>query len=233
MGKAKTGAKSAVKSRPWPVRVLRFIFFAHLWFWGLIAFFCILYSFINPPLTPLMLQRYLLRGFDWHKREYIDLDRVPSHIPQMVIAVEDGNFYKHFGFELQEAKNAWKRNKASGKIRFGASTISNQVARTIFLTTDRNYFRKYLEAQITVIMEVLMSKDRMLELYLNYVEWGKGIYGIETASLHYYGRSCRRISKDQSMKLVAVLSSPIKYSPQNYAASRSARHRYRMLNRYF
>jgi len=233
LGSGSTGSKSKLKRRSWPIRILRFIWLAHLWFWGIAVFLCLLYIFINPPVTPLMLQRYLIRVYEWRDREYINLESIPASTAQMAVAIEDGNFYKHFGFELKEAKNAWKRNQASGKIRYGASTISNQLARTLFLTTDRNYFRKYLEAQITVIMEILMTKNRMLELYLNYVEWGKGIYGIQTASLHYYGRGCNRISRDQSMRLISILSSPIKYSPQTYSRSASARQRYRMLNRYF
>ncbi|MDZ4182946.1 MAG: transglycosylase domain-containing protein [Candidatus Cloacimonadaceae bacterium] len=214
-------------------RILRFVLFAHLWFWGIIAFFCLIYSFIDPPLTPLMLHRYLVRGYDWQKRDYIDLERIPKRTVNMTLGLEDGNYYKHFGFEWNMVKQAWRRNQKAGRIRFGASTISNQVARTIFLTTHRNYFRKYLEIQITVIMEIIMSKRRMLELYFNYVEWGKGIYGIESASRHYYGKSCTRLDRSQAMKLVSILTNPIDYSPQTYHRSPSARQRYAMLNRYF
>ncbi len=215
------------------IRILRGIFFAHLGFWAIIAIFCVLYSFVNPPLTPLMLQRHLIRGYDWHKREYVKLADIPPRTVNMTISLEDANYYSHFGFEWDMIKKAWKRNKEDGEIRFGASTISNQVARTIFLTTDRNYLRKYLEVQVTVLMEVIMSKDRMLELYLNYVEWGKGIYGLETAARFYYNKSCSEISKDQAMRLISVLSNPVDYGPQTYSQSRSARQRYRMLQRYF
>lgn len=213
------------------LRLLRFVWFVHLWFWACIAFLCVIYSIVNPPLTPLMLQRYIVRGYAWQKREYIDLEDIPQRTVNMTIGLEDGNFYKHFGFETKMVKEAWARNKRSGQIRFGASTISNQTARTIFLTTDRNYLRKYLEMQVTLIMELIMSKNRILELYLNYVEWGKGIYGIQTASRHYYGTGCRNLSLDQAMRLISTLSSPIKHSPQSLSAS--GRQRYRMLQRYF
>lgn len=215
------------------IRILRGILFAHLGFWAIIAIFCALYSFINPPLTPLMLQRHLIRGYDWHKQEFVKLADIPPQTVKMTIAIEDANYYSHFGFEWDMIKRAWKRNRKDGEIRFGASTISNQVARTIFLTTDRNYLRKYLEAQVTLLMEAIMSKDRMLELYLNYVEFGKGIYGIETASRYYYNKSCSRLSKDQAMKLIAILSNPVDYTPETYNQSRSARRRYYMLQRYF
>jgi monofunctional biosynthetic peptidoglycan transglycosylase len=151
----------------------------------------------------------------------------------MVMTLEDPNFNKHWGFEWDAVKKAYKRNKRSGRIRFGASTISNQLARTLFLTTHRNYFRKYLEIQVTIIMEITMKKDRMMELYLNYIEWGKGIYGIETASHYYYGRGIRSLSNDEKMKLVSILTNPIKYSPKTYYRSRSATQRYNMLQRVY
>ncbi len=221
------------RKRHWTVRILRGVLFAHLGFWAIIAMFCLLYSFVNPPLTPLMLQRLLVRGYDWHKREYIKLEDIPRRTVKMTISLEDANYYEHFGFEWDMIQKAWRRNQKDGEIRFGASTISNQVARTIFLTTDRNYLRKYLEAQVTLLMEAIMSKDRMLELYLNYVEWGKGIYGIETASQHYYGKSSSELSQDQAMRLISILTNPVDYTPQTYSRSRSARQRYRMLQRYY
>ncbi len=167
---------------------------AHLWFWGIVAVLCLIYNFINPLVTPLMIQRYIIRGYPIRHREYVPLKKIPKRTQSMLIAIEDGNFYKHFGFEWRMVREAYERNKKAGKIRFGASTLSNQLARTLFLTTDRNYLRKYLEIQVTVIMEVCMTKKRMLELYLNYVEWGKGIYGIETASQYYYGTRCNNLS---------------------------------------
>nr|MBP7310637.1 monofunctional biosynthetic peptidoglycan transglycosylase [Candidatus Cloacimonadota bacterium] len=210
-------------------RIFRTIVRIHLWFWGVVAFLCLLYNVINPPITPLMLQRYLIRGYPIKKRYYVNLEKIPNSTQRMLVAIEDGNFYKHFGFEWKMVREAYERNQKAGKIRFGASTLSNQLARSLFLTTDRNYLRKYLEVQVTVIMEVCMSKKRMLELYFNYVEWGKGIYGIDTASRHYYGKGCSRLSRSQSMKLISILTNPIKYSPQSYSRSASARQRYNLL----
>lgn len=219
--------------RPILVRIARFVLVVHLWFWGIIAALSLLYSVINPPVTPLMIQRYLVRGYPIRSREYIPLKDIPKRTQNMLIAIEDGNFYKHFGFEWRMVKEAYERNKKAGRIRFGASTLSNQLARTLFLTTDRNYLRKYLEVQVTVITEICMTKKRMLELYLNYVEWGKGVYGIETASRYYYGTSCKRLSRDQSMRMISILTNPIKYSPQTFSKSASARQRYNLLQRYF
>lgn len=210
-----------------------FILRLHLWFWGIIAFLCIIYQFINPPITPLMIQRYLMRGHGWHKRYFVSLEKIPKRSSRMIMMLEDPNFYRHWGFEWNAIQTAWERNKKSGRIRFGASTISNQLARTLFLTTHRNYFRKYLEVQVTIIMEIIMTKPRMMELYLNYIEWGKGIYGIETASRYYYGTGIRTLNRDQTMRLACILTNPIKYSPNTYYKSRSASQRYNMLSRYY
>lgn len=215
------------------LRAVRFVFKAHLWFWAVVAALCLLYNFINPIVTPLMLQRYLIRGYPLHHRDYVSLKKIPKRTQNMLIAIEDGNFYKHFGFEWRMVREAYERNKKAGRIRFGASTLSNQLARTLFLTTDRNYLRKYLEIQVTIIMEICMTKKRMLELYFNYVEWGKGIYGLETASQYYYGTSCGNLSREQSIKMISILTNPIKYSPQTYYKSASARQRYQLIQRYF
>ena len=214
-------------------KAARWLLFVHLWYWGIIAILCILYSFVNPPITPIMIQRYLIRGYPISKRHYIPLERIPQSSSAMLITLEDGSFYGHHGFEWKMIKEARKKNKAAGKIIFGGSTLSNQLARTLFLTTDRNYLRKYLEAQATVIMELIMSKNRILELYLNYAEWGKGIYGIETAARHYYKRSAADLGKERTMKLLSILSSPIRYDPESYSSSPSARARMQLLRTYY
>jgi monofunctional biosynthetic peptidoglycan transglycosylase len=226
-------AKSKKKQRSILAKILRGILLIHLWFWGIIAALSLLYNFVNPPVTPLMVQRYIMRGHPIYKREYIKLEKIPQRTQEMLVALEDGNYYKHFGFELPMIKEAYQRNKKAGKIRFGASTLSNQLARTLYLTTDRNYLRKYLEVQATLIMEITMSKKRMLELYFNYVEWGKGVYGIETASRAYYDKSAAKLNKNQSMRMISILSNPIKYTPHTYAKSASARERMQFLERYF
>ncbi|MCB5295758.1 MAG: monofunctional biosynthetic peptidoglycan transglycosylase [Candidatus Cloacimonadaceae bacterium] len=226
-------AKAKRKKRSIFSRILRIILLVHLWFWGIVAGLSLLYNIVNPPVTPLMVQRYIFRGHPIYKREYIKLEKIPQRTQDMLVALEDGNFYSHFGFEWSMIKEAWQRNKKAGKIRFGASTLSNQLARTLFLTTDRNYLRKYLEVQATLIMEITMSKKRMLELYFNYVEWGKGVYGIETASHAYYNKSTAKLSKSQSMRMLAILTNPVKYTPHTYAKSASARERMRFLERYF
>lgn len=221
------------KHRSILIRILRGLLFTHLWFWGIVAGLCIIYSFVNPPVTPLMIQRYIVRGHPIYKRYYIKLEKIPKRTQDMLIALEDGNYYTHFGFEWNMVREAYAKNKKAGKIRFGGSTLSNQLARTLFLTTKRNYLRKYLEVQVTIIMEIIMSKKRMLELYLNYVEWGKGVYGIETAARAYYGTSAANLNRIQSMQMLSILTNPIKYTPHTWTKSASARQRMRLLQQYF
>nr|MDK2850578.1 monofunctional glycosyltransferase [Candidatus Cloacimonadota bacterium] len=221
------------KRRSFIGKAARWLLFVHLWYWGIIAILCILYSFVNPPITPIMLERYLIRGYPISKRLYIPLERIPKYTSAMLITLEDGNFYQHHGFEWNMIKEAYIKNKAKGKIIHGGSTLSNQLTRTLFLTTDRNYLRKYLEAQATVILELIMSKERILELYLNYAEWGKGIYGIQSAAWHYYKCSAENLSKERTMKLLCILSNPIRYGPEDYASSSSARARMRLLRTYY
>lgn len=192
----------------------------------------LLYNFVNPLFTPLMVERLVFRSHPIHKRYFIPFQDLPRSTPAMVVTLEDDNFYRHWGFDWKMIREARERNRKAGRIKFGASTISNQLARTVFLTTHRNYFRKYLEAQVTVIMEICLSKERMLELYLNYVEWGKGIYGIESASRYYFGRSANRLSLQETMQLVAILTNPLDYTPHTYQRSPSALQRYQMLQRY-
>lgn len=226
-------AKKKKKRRSILSRIIRVILFAHLWFWGIVATLCIIYSFVNPPVTPLMIQRYLLKGHPIYKRRYIKLEKIPQRTQSMLIALEDANFYSHLGFEWTMVKEAYRKNKTAGKIRFGGSTLSNQLARSLFLSTDRNYLRKYMEVQVTLIMELIMSKARILELYFNYVEWGKGIYGIETAAKAYYNTSTAKLTQIQSMRMLSILTNPIKYTPHTYSKSASARERMLFLQRYF
>ncbi len=221
------------KKRGMFIRILLSLLKLHLWFWGIIALFSLLYIFVNPPMTPLMLERHLVREYKWHKRYFIPLKRIPQRSIRMIITLEDANYYKHWGFDWKAVQTAMDKNRRSGRIKLGGSTISNQLARTIFLDTHRNYLRKYLEIQVTLIMECIMSKDRMLELYVNYIEWGKGIYGIDTASRHYYGCGIDSLGTDRTMKLVSILTNPVSYTPQTYYKSWSARQRYLRLQRVY
>ncbi|MFQ3546711.1 MAG: biosynthetic peptidoglycan transglycosylase, partial [Termitinemataceae bacterium] len=164
---------------------------------------------------------------------YIPLNKIPKTIQTMTIKVEDGDFYNHHGIIPAAIKNAWKLNNQFGQPIYGGSTITMQTARTIFLVPEKLYIRKYFEAIITLEMELILGKNRILELYFNYAEWGKGIFGIETASRHYFKTGIRSISTDQAIRLVTLLSSPIRYGPYTFQKNGILRTRYNYLVKRF
>ncbi len=181
----------------------------------------------------MILYRKLTADYKVKKREFIPLENIPRHTKRMLVISEDSRFYSHFGIDFSAIKYALERNHKKGKIRVGGSTITQQAARSIFLTTHRNYLRKYLEAWISIEMEIFMTKDRIMELYFNYVEWGKGIFGIETASRIYFSKSAARLTVNQSKSLIVILANPIRYNPHNHNKSRTMRKRMNHINRWY
>jgi len=214
-------------------KILKYMLWAHAVFIGISSLFCIVFSFVNPPTTSMILYRKLTADYSVKKRAFIKLEKIPKHTRRMLVISEDSRFYTHFGIDFSAVKYALERNRKKGKIRIGGSTITQQAARSIFLTTHRNYLRKYLEAWISLEMELFMSKDRIMELYFNYVEWGKGIFGIETASMHYFSKSASRLSVNQSKSLIVILANPIRYNPHNYHKSRTLQKRKNHIERWF
>jgi monofunctional biosynthetic peptidoglycan transglycosylase len=189
----------------------------------------LLYRFVNPPVTGVMLYRAIGFGWENKKVDYLPIEKIPKTAKRMILKVEDGTFYQHHGVLLAAMKNAWSINKQIGRPVYGGSTITMQTARTVFLAPVKSYLRKYLEVIIALEMEVILGKDRIFEIYLNYAEWGKGIYGINSASLYHYGRGVWKISTDETIRLVTLLSSPVKYSPYTINKSGILRSRYEYL----
>jgi monofunctional glycosyltransferase len=167
------------------------------------------YRVVDPPLTPLM----LLRGADGapQRREWVPLERIAPAVQRAVLAAEDARFCTHRGFDWQEMSYVWQRYREGGNPR-GASTISMQVAKNLFLWPQRSVVRKGLEAYITLWVEAILPKARILEIYLNFAEWGDGIYGIETAARSYYGKAAAAIAPSEAALLAAVLPNPRRYS---------------------
>jgi len=128
-----------------------------------------------------------------------------------VIISEDDKFWSHHGFDLDAIQKALEKNVEKGKFKFGGSTISQQLTKNLYLTPDKNPIRKFKEAVITWRIERTLSKRRILELYLNVVEWGEGIFGAETASLHYFGKPAALLTAQEAAKLVVILPNPRKY----------------------
>jgi monofunctional biosynthetic peptidoglycan transglycosylase len=144
----------------------------------------------------------------------------------MVISVEDYKFYKHWGFDMEAFERAMQYNKALGRPMYGGSTLTMQTARTLFLVPFKSYIRKYMELIITLELELILSKNRILELYLSWAEWGRGVFGIDAASRKYFGVSVGRLSVEQAARIVALLSSPVRFMPWTLERSRILNARY-------
>lgn len=148
---------------------------------------------------------------------WVDYNRVSVHLKRAVIAAEDSRFLAHEGFDWEGIEKAVERNLRKGRIVAGGSTISQQLAKNLFLSASRNPFRKLQEAVITVMIETLWSKRRILEVYLNVIEWGNGIYGAEAASRRYFRVPASGIGPDQAAHLAAMIPNP-RYYERNQSA---------------
>ena len=183
----------------------------------------LVYRFVPPPATPLMVIR-AMQGKGWDHR-WRPLREVSPALPRALIAAEDARFCEHHGFDLEALQKAYASNERGGKIR-GGSTISQQTAKNVFLWPGRSYVRKGLEAGFTVLIETLWGKRRIMEVYLNSIEFGPGVYGAEAASRRYFGVGADRLTPAQAARLAAVLPSPLKWKaaqPGPYVKKRSRR----------
>ncbi len=217
----------------WLRRVALIVALAHLAFMALTSAFLLSYKFVNPPTTGIRLYRALGFGWKLQKRRYLKLVEVPKRTRSMIIRVEDGAFYSHRGVQLSALRNARRLNEHIGRTVYGGSTITMQTARTLFLVPEKSYLRKYLEIIIAFEMEAILSKNRIFELYLNNAEWGKGVFGIEAAARYHYGRGIRNLTNDETIRLVTLLSSPIKYSPATIHKNGILKARYEYLESRF
>jgi monofunctional biosynthetic peptidoglycan transglycosylase len=189
--------------------VVQFWFLVHIWYW----------ADHNPESTAFMRSRLsIIRADEPGTRlayRWVPYPRISLHLKQAVIAAEDANFVSHWGFDWEAMRRAHERNVREGEIMAGASTISQQLAKNLFLPSARTWWRKAQEAAITVMLEVLLTKRRILEIYLNVAEWGDGIYGAEAAARYHYGVPAAALSPEQAARLAAMLPSPRSYTPRS------------------
>lgn len=143
---------------------------------------------------------------------WVPYQNISTHLKKALIASEDAAFAEHGGFDWNGIRNAMKRNRKSGTIRAGGSTISQQLSKNLFLNESRSYWRKGEEAFITAMLEATTDKDRIFELYLNTIEWGHGIFGAEAAARHFYKKSADKLSRQQAAKLAARVPAPLFYA---------------------
>lgn len=171
----------------------------------------------NPKKTALMEYRYE----EWKKKGkkyritqiWVPLSSISPYLIKAVLIGEDDKFWSHEGFDYEAIKKAIEKDIKAGKFKFGGSTISQQLAKNLYLSPSKTPFRKLREAIITWKMEKILSKRRILTIYLNIAEWGEGIFGIEAAARHYYGKSASELNPEESARLSAVLPNPRKFNP--------------------
>lgn len=174
----------------------------------------------NPAKTSFMMQYQVQNGsinnslLNTH-HVFIPIDSISPNLINAVLAAEDDGFYVHPGFDLNAMLNAYEYNRSNNKIKRGASTITQQLAKNLFLSSAKNYSRKYKELGYTLLLEHFLGKKRILELYLNYVQFGKNIFGCETAAQKYFKKSSKNLSIREASQLAAILASPNKLNPLN------------------
>jgi len=171
----------------------------------------------NPTESALMRQR-LREAEDDGKplkitQRWIPLSRIPRHVINAIIVAEDGTFYEHGGIDWFEVQESFEKNLEEGRPARGASTITQQLAKNLFLSTSKDPVRKLKEVAITLMMERMLTKQRVLEIYLNIIEWGRGVFGIEAAARAYFGKSASALTIDEASRLAAVIPSPLRHQP--------------------
>ena len=185
---------------------------AHLWFFGHVLY----WNRFEPAASAFMERRLdALRENNPRARlshRWVTYPRISTHLKRAVVAAEDARFLDHEGFDWEQIQKAMARNERSGRIVAGASTISQQLAKNLFLSGSRSWLRKGQEAIITWMLETTMSKRRILELYLNFAEWGEGVFGAEAAARHHFGVGAGALSPEQAAWLAAILPSPRRYA---------------------
>lgn len=195
-------------------RIFKFIFKLLLWLLVFSIGMVFLYKWVPVPVTPLMVIRSVenyqgQKPMGW-KHDWVSLDQISKNLQLAVICSEDQNFLKHNGFDVEAIEKAYLDNKKGKRIK-GASTISQQTAKNVFLWSQRSWFRKGLEVYFTFLIESIWSKERIMEVYLNSIEMGPGIYGAEAAAIYWYKKPASKLSQYESASIAAILPNPLKY----------------------
>lgn len=186
-----------------------------VWFFGLSILSVVIFKFVPVPFTPLMAIRVIENAIDgkeiYFSHDWEPLEDISNNLQKAVIASEDGTFLSHHGFDFAAMQKAFKNNERGQRIK-GGSTISQQTAKNVFLWQGRSYVRKGLEAYFTVLIELIWGKERIMEVYLNSIEMGNGVYGAQAATQHWYRKDASSLTKIQAAGIAAILPNPRKYS---------------------
>lgn len=194
--------------------LLRFVVWTLIWISGFTLLIVLPFRWIDPPLSMVMVERWWnAEDADFKLRQHwLSWQQIPKRAALAVVASEDQRFPYHFGFDVDSIVEAIQTREQGGDLR-GASTISQQVARNVYLWTGRSWLRKGIEAWLTVFLELLWGKQRILEVYLNIAEWGPGVFGIAAASQYYFDKPASQLTPMQQALLAATLPSPLHYNP--------------------
>lgn len=208
-------------------KIKRFIILTLVAFCTMSTSWVLLYKWAPVKWTPLMLKRTVQNiGEKGYKniRTWVDLKDISPVMVRAVMASEDGRFMEHWGFDLKELIKMKKEHKSKGKKIRGCSTISQQVAKNCFTFCGRSWWRKGFETYYTVLIELFWSKERIMEVYLNIVETGKGVFGVEAAAQKYFGRSAAKLNTHQAVSIACVLPSPLKRNPKTVSQKNQSKY---------
>ncbi|MBA3663153.1 MAG: monofunctional biosynthetic peptidoglycan transglycosylase [Bacteroidetes bacterium] len=210
------------------VKIFKFLFKVFVGFIIVSVVSVIAFRWVAVPVTPLMLLRCIEQKADGKnmtlKHDWVKLEEISPKLQLAVVCSEDQNYLKHFGFDWGAIEKAMKANESGKKLR-GGSTISQQTAKNVFLWPGRSFIRKGFEAYFTLLIEIFWSKERIMEVYLNSIEMGDGVYGAESAAQHWFKKPASKLNKAESAAIAAVLPNPRKYianPPTSYIAKRKA-----------
>lgn len=199
-------------------KILNFIKKALLWFFGLSILSVLVLKWVPVPITPLMVVRIVESKFDDSEtifsHDWEPLENISPNLQKAVIASEDANFLNHNGFDFNAIQKAFKNNEKGKRIK-GGSTISQQTAKNVFLWQGRSYLRKGLEAYFTVLIEFVWGKERIMEVYLNSIEMGNGVYGAQEAARHWYSTTASNLTVKEAAGIAAILPNPRKFKASN------------------
>ncbi len=230
--KPSSGKSKGIFRSGWLKLVLRIVKLAFILFVGSSIFFVILYRFVNPPITWLMVQRGFERksaGKEWKiDKQWINFDQIADPMKRAAVAAEDQTFLENHGFDFKAIEAAYQKNERSKKL-IGGSTITQQTAKNVFLWPGRSMLRKGIESWFTLLIDVFWSKKRVMEVYLNEIEMGDGIYGVEAASQAYFHKSASQLNNSEAAAIASIWPSPLKWSPTD--PSDYVRHRQYFIKR--
>jgi monofunctional biosynthetic peptidoglycan transglycosylase len=212
-------------------KILRFTYKILMWFVVLSVFGVVVFRFVPVPFTWLMVTRPFeqrAKGQDMHSsHDWVPIEDISQNLQKAVIASEDDRFLTHHGFNFDAMFKAFKNNSKGKRIK-GGSTISQQTAKNVFLWQGRSYVRKILEAYFTVLIELLWSKERIMEVYLNSIEMGDGVYGAQAATQHWYHKDCKSLTKYEAAGIAAILPNPLKFKAAK-SSGYTERRKYRII----